>query len=517
MINKTTVIDLFAGPGGLGEGFSKFKQFSASLSIEMDPVACETLKLRKLFRTLNNKDKKIFYNLLHEDTKLSWEKVKIIFEDHVEAVENSVWTHELGSKNISQDKTLKEIKRRLSKLGHVKKNPLIIIGGPPCQAYSLSGRSRRKQMKIHGSYVPEEDIRHFLYEWYLNIIPSLKPNVFVMENVPGILSSKVNGQYMFPKILEDLESLGYDLLSLKEDSQRDLFSVTRDFKLRASDYGVPQDRERVIIIGVRKDLNVNENIFLKKAEEFNSVRSVISDLPFIRSGLSKIDKKKVVDDIASWKEQLRHKYWNSFEGIDADIKKELKSLIKDIHENEFPLERGRTFIKSKNYGKTNKLSSVLSDWYLDENLGGYLNHESRSHMDCDLRRYLFNSVFTKVRGRAPLLTDYPDFLLPDHKNKKSGNHKDRFRTIDANKPSKTITSHISKDGHAFIHPDPLQCRSLTVREAARIQSFPDNYFFCGNRTQQYHQVGNAVPPYLAYQIAETVQKILETKKTNEKN
>tara|TARA_B100000674_G_scaffold184351_1_gene149363 strand:+ start:14 stop:430 length:417 start_codon:yes stop_codon:yes gene_type:complete len=138
-------------------------------------------------------------------------------------------------------------------------------------------------------------------------------------------------------------------------------------------------------------------------------------------------------------------------------------------------------------------------------------------MDCDLRRYLFNSVFTKVRGRAPLLTDYPDFLLPDHKNKKSGNHKDRFRTIDANKPSKTITSHISKDGHAFIHPDPLQCRSLTVREAARIQSFPDNYFFCGNRTQQYHQVGNAVPPYLAYQIAETVQKILETKKTNEKN
>ena len=511
-MENITIIDLFAGPGGLGEGFSKKKNFGLSLSIEMDPVASETLKLRKLFRLLKQKDKNIFYNLFQKDKKLTWEKVKHVFQDYGESVENSVWNHELGSRNLSQEQTIIEIKRRLKKLGHLKKNPLIIIGGPPCQAYSLIGRASRKQMIIQGTYVPKKDERHFLYEWYLNIIPSFKPHVFVMENVPGILSSKVNGQSMFPKILDDLESLGYDLLSLKEESQRDLFSITRDFKLRASDYGVPQDRERVIIIGVRKDLNVNENIFLKKAEEFNSVRSVISDLPFIRSGLSKIDKKKVVDDIASWKEQLRYKYWNSFEGIDADIKKELKRLIKDIHEKKFPLERGRTFIKSKNYGKTNKLSSELSDWYLDENLGGYLNHESRSHMDCDLRRYLFNSVFTKVRGRAPLLTDYPDFLLPDHKNKKSGNHKDRFRTIDANKPSKTITSHISKDGHAFIHPDPLQCRSLTVREAARIQSFPDNYFFCGNRTQQYHQVGNAVPPYLAYQIAKKVQEILDQSK-----
>tara|TARA_B100000886_G_scaffold77595_1_gene50287 strand:- start:296 stop:1816 length:1521 start_codon:yes stop_codon:yes gene_type:complete len=502
---KITIIDLFAGPGGLGEGFSQIKAFGPSVSIEKDSTACDTLKIRKLFRSLAQADRKLFYGFLAKEKKISWQSIKSSFETYEQYIENSVWNHELGSEGHSQEETIREIKKRLVKLGHIKENPLIIIGGPPCQAYSLIGRASRKQMEIKGTYVPEEDNRHFLYEWYLNIIPSLKPHVFVMENVPGILSSKVNGQYMFPKILEDLEGLGYDLLSMKEDSQR----VTRDFKLRASNYGVPQDRERVIIIGVRKDLKANENIFLRKVDELNSVRGVISDLPFIRSGLSKIDKKKVVDDISTWKEQLRYKYWNSFEGIEADIKEELKRLIKDIHEKEFPLERGSTFIKSKNYGKTNKLSSELSDWYLDENLGGYLNHESRSHMDCDLRRYLFNSVFTKVRGKAPLLTDYPDFLLPDHKNKNSGNHKDRFRTIDANKPSKTITSHISKDGHAFIHPDPLQCRSLTVREAARIQSFPDNYLFCGNRTQQYHQVGNAVPPYLAYQIAEVVQKILK--------
>ena len=314
---------------------------------------------------------------------------------------------------------------------------------------------------------------------------------------------------MIPKILEDLKGLGYDLLSLKEECQRDFISGTKDFKLKASDYGVPQDRERVIILGIRKDLKIDKYISLKQASELNGVSSVIDDLPFIRSGLSKVGRKKVVDGIVLWKEQIRQKHWNRFEGIDPDVRKELKKFIKDIQEEEFPLDRGNGFVKSENYRNTNNLSSELSNWYLDDNLTGHLNHESRSHMDSDLRRYLFNSVFTKVKGKPPLLNDYPEFLLPDHKNKKSGNHKDRFRTIDANKPSKTITSHISKDGHAFIHPDPLQCRSLTVREAARIQSFPDNYFFCGNRTQQYHQVGNAVPPYLAYQIAQVVHKILD--------
>ena len=131
-------------------------------------------------------------------------------------------------------------------------------------------------------------------------------------------------------------------------------------------------------------------------------------------------------------------------------------------------------------------------------------------MDTDLKRYIYNSVYTQTHGKAPLLNNVPDLIKPAHANKNEKIHQDRFRTLNQNKPSKTITSHISKDGHAFIHYDPTQCRSLTVREAARIQTFPDNYFFCGNRTQQYHQVGNAVPPYLAKQIAEVVSNYLES-------
>ncbi len=510
---KVSIIDLFSGPGGLSEGFSRPELngiFGPIVSVEMDPVACRTLKLRKLFHALKGDERKQYYKLLESNRNVAWEDIAHNFQRHIEYIDNTVWEHRLG--DLSASETCFKIDQRLMKLGHKKDNNLILIGGPPCQAYSLIGRASRKQMQDRGDYIPEQDHRHFLYQWYLNIIPEFKPEVFIMENVPGILSSNINGKSIFKTILDDLSDLGYELHSLKSEQQVDGFGGNQDFKLKASDYGVAQDRQRVIILGIRNDIAKDKKIPTLIKSEKSKVIEILSDTPFIRSGLSKIEKKNTKDGLSIWKEQLRQKNWNSFDGIEEDIKKELKKTIKFIQTEDYADGRGGSYISTPHYGQSNKMSHQLKGWYVDNNLKGYLNHESRSHMDCDLRRYLFNSVFTKVRGRAPLLTDYPDFLLPDHKNKKSGNHKDRFRTIDANKPSKTITSHISKDGHAFIHPDPLQCRSLTVREAARIQSFPDNYFFCGNRTQQYHQVGNAVPPYLAYQIAEVVNKILDENK-----
>ena len=127
----------------------------------------------------------------------------------------------------------------------------------------------------------------------------------------------------------------------------------------------------------------------------------------------------------------------------------------------------------------------------------------------DLYRYLYASSFAEKKKRSPLLEEFPEELIPAHKNATSGQFNDQLRVQVATKPSTTVTSHISKDGHYFIHYDPEQCRSLTVREAARLQTFPDNYFFEGSRTQQYIQVGNAVPPLLAKQVAEIVYDLIQ--------
>ena len=189
--------------------------------------------------------------------------------------------------------------------------------------------------------------------------------------------------------------------------------------------------------------------------------------------------------------------------IDKDVWQEMEKVIGKLSVPRN--DKGGMFVE---YDVT---IDYLSKWYLDKNIGGICNHESRSHIKEDLYRYLFASCFAKLRGRSPKLFDFPSSLLPLHENVNLGivenKFADRFRVQLKGQPSKTITSHISKDGHYYIHPDPYQCRSLTVREAARIQTFPDNYYFCGPRTQQFHQVGNAVPPLLAKHIAEIIKTL----------
>ena len=152
---------------------------------------------------------------------------------------------------------------------------------------------------------------------------------------------------------------------------------------------------------------------------------------------------------------------------------------------------------------------ILGQWLYDAKLTKLPNNDTRGHMAGDLCRYLFAAIYAKVAGRSPKALDFPKSLAPNHFNWNSGKFADRFRVQLSDQPATTVTSHIAKDGHYFIHPDPAQCRSLTVREAARLQTFPDNYLFKGGRTEQYVQVGNAVPPFLALKLAEALHSILD--------
>jgi DNA (cytosine-5)-methyltransferase 1 len=259
------------------------------------------------------------------------------------------------------------------------------------------------------------------------------------------------------------------------------------------------------LLGIREDFGPKKVEVLQE-EDTVSVRDVIGNMPPLRSGLSRtIDSIRIVDG------KSKVKYRNLTDSPDA-WKNVVTSTIREVSAKkrapsvEVPYHgRGKSFIKGKIVLKGNPLKK----WYRDENLEGICNHETRAHMPEDLKRYFFLSLHAERNGFS-LKMDEEDFLeeyLPKHKNAKSGKFTDRFRVQVADAPGTTVTSHISKDGHYFIHYDPYQCRSLTVREAARIQTFPDNYFFWGSRTAQYVQVGNAVPPLLANKIAKIVRTL----------
>lgn len=511
--NPIPIVDLFAGPGGLGEGFSSFNNGSAFkilVSAEMDASAHKTLKLRSFFRILKNQGNNALENYYrfcngesntpyNDKTLLAWNKA----EEEARCI-----TLGTDSGNHELDNILKHANISDSK-------PWVLIGGPPCQAYSLVGRARNQGNK---NYRPEEDHRHYLYREYLRILKEYQPAVFVMENVKGILSATVNGHKIFQTILSDLSdpnialgfpsSCGYKIHSLVvptifEPGMAPEDIDAHDFIIRSEEFGIPQARHRVILLGIRDDMNITPAL-LNTISGF-TVEDAIGALPNLRSRLSKGG-----DNGEEWattvKQHLLELHEESSKRIDLHELVEVLNGLKDSISSELGFGGLRVNIEKHLTFE----SSMLSDWYLDSKLKVWLNHEARGHMSSDLRRYLFASAYGQAYGRSP--KGHKEFnlkgLRPNHENWESGKFADRFRVQIKNRPSTTVTSHISKDGHYFIHPDLTQCRSLTVREAARLQTFPDNYFFQGNRTQQFHQVGNAVPPYLAQQIAEIVYQII---------
>lgn len=503
------VIDLFAGPGGLGEGFASIVdgkgnyRFRSTVSIERDEFSHRTLLLRHFVRTFpDGQAPEDYYQFL--SGRLTEAELFARHPDAFRHASQSALRISLGRESHTQVRQI--IGERLAGSDH-----WALVGGPPCQAYSLVGRSR---MMNRPDFAKDE--RHTLYLEYLRIIADHRPPIFVMENVKGLLSATIQGKSAITRIVSDLSRPGSAIRSAPSDLAYTLYSLSEEevaegevdprlFVVRAEEYGIPQARHRMFIVGIRSDLKVRPRTLRKLKAP--TVQETIGSLPSVRSGIS-----RGADSLSAWLDEL----WKISE---MDIRRQLNGatfaseVASGLDLRSLRQLRTPQHSSSARYKLRRPHHEVLARLH-DDRLPVLTAHEARSHMASDLRRYLYAAIFAEKTGRSPKLADFPTALLPDHKNVELGRSgkmfSDRFRVQIADDVSTTITSHISKDGHYFIHYDPAQCRSLTVREAARLQTFPDNYHFSGPRTAQYHQVGNAVPPQLAWQIAEIVAEVLDS-------
>jgi DNA (cytosine-5)-methyltransferase 1 len=502
LLKSYKVVDLFAGPGGLAEGLASVRQggqavFDLRLSVEKEPAAFSTLRLRSFFRQFDGDTPDAYYQ--HLGGLLSREELVARYPTQWSAACSETLQLEMGAEGA--DVILDPI---LAQILADESQETVLVGGPPCQAYSLVGRARNRGT---AGYVASEDGRHFLYREYVRILKLLQPVAFVMENVKGIMSAKVNSESIIDMVLNDLTTVNgpdsYRIVPFSYGAER---AQTTNL-LRAELLGIPQRRHRVILVGVRTDViergGMASSLEMGSFAKMPTVRDVLGGMHPVRSSLS-----RSVDSRAAWVATVIDAMTTAAQAAwdEEDDCQDLVAARLAEHVISLKADSAPAFTSSEALGSI--ANNQLADWIVDPKLDRLPNHHARGHMPTDLARYAYASSFAEVHGHSPKSGDFPAGLAPAHASWSSGNFADRFRVQSWDQPSTTITSHISKDGHYFIHPDPLQCRSLTVREAARLQTFPDNYLFCGNRTQQFVQVGNAVPPLLARQIGELLYRLL---------
>ncbi|HHT9139172.1 MAG TPA: DNA cytosine methyltransferase [Candidatus Wunengus sp. YC60] len=406
-------IDLFAGAGGFSEGFKR-AGLEPVAHVEVDTAACFTLKTRLSYYHLKENNKLDIY-IKYLKGEISRDLLYSVIPSHIL---ESVINLSIGDENNSK---IFQIIGRLTG----KKDIDVIIGGPPCQAYSLVGRARdRNSMR--------EDPRNYLYVQYGRFLKKYSPKLFIFENVTGLRSAE-KGKY-FENIQSDYRSLGY---------------VVEPIKVNAKEFGVLQNRKRVIIIGWKKDLNLSIERLNGQNNLAYNVGTILEDLPKLQAGEGK------------------DKYYNYTDGINDYLR----------------------------FAKIRNGFDVLTQ------------HVTRPHTDQDKEIY---RIAVKKWKRSKERLDYNDLpeRLKTHKNRNA--FLDRFKVVADNiSHSQTVVAHIAKDGHYYIHPDIEQNRSISVREAARLQSFPDDYYFEGtkegqNRTNAFKQIGNAVPPLMVEKIAKKI-------------
>ncbi len=409
-MKKLNFIDLFSGAGGLSEGFIN-AGFSPIAHVEIDKKACDTLETRLVFHKLKSENKtKNYYDYISE---------KITRDEFLKEFSNSEISDSVINMSIGGDNN-KIIFEKINKLAKGKQIDLI-VGGPPCQAYSLVGRARDKDgMK--------NDPRNFLYKEYAKFLKKYEPKVFVFENVMGLITAE-KGSY-FKNMQAYFKRIGYELKYTIQKSE---------------DFGVLQKRRRIILIGWQKGSSFKYPKFDKTKEEF-TVSQILTDLKKLKPG----EQNNITKYIKPTTEYLK----------------------------KFELRNGVDFVTQ---------------------------HIARPHNERDLS--IYKIAINKWLKKSERLK-YPDLPseLKTHKNEKS--FVDRYKVVDINGLSHTMVAHIAKDGHHYIYPDNKQIRSLSVREAARIQSFPDDFFFEGGRSAAFRQIGNAVPPLMANEIAKKIKEQL---------
>jgi DNA (cytosine-5)-methyltransferase 1 len=385
-MKKLNYIDLFAGAGGLSEGFIR-AGFNPIAHVEMNKEACDTLRTRAAYHWLiENRDKKIYKDYLKSEKKTKEELWKNVPESIINSVINT---------EISKESLPEIFKKIDDKLGENKID--LIVGGPPCQAYSVAGRSRKDM---------DNDPRNTLYKYYVEFLKKYQPKMFVFENVPGILSAK-NGKHL-DNIFKAVKEVGYDL------------AIPPKKHLNAKDFGVLQDRKRVIIIGWKKELDLSYPEFTTKENNFQVLKDLFSDLKPLKNGEGTLNAVKYKKPTTEYLEQAKIR-----NGLDIVT----QHIARPNNENDLEIYR-----------------IAVDEW----DNGKRLNY---AKLPSRLIKHSSTDVFVN-----------------------------RFQVVNGKGVSHTVVAHIAMDGHYYIHPDKKQNRSISVREAARIQSFPDDYFFEGSRT-----------------------------------
>jgi DNA (cytosine-5)-methyltransferase 1 len=418
MAKKLTFIDLFAGAGGLSEGFIR-AGYEPIAHVEMDEAACYTLRTRAAYHYLKSTNN---YSVYADYLKGIISRDKLYSYVPAEVMDSILNLPIGGDNNLKIHKAIDALLKG--------RQVDLIIGGPPCQAYSLVGRARRKDgMK--------GDPRNYLYVQYAKYLEKYQPKLFVFENVLGLKSA---GSGIYLHNMEKLfEKKGYAM---------------KLFTVEANNFGVLQNRKRVIIIGWQQYLKITlPDLEAIRSHTKHTVKELLSDLPVIQAG----------------------------EGTDKYIP----------------------------YAKPS--THYLYDSGIRNGIDILTQHVARPHTEQDKEIYRI-AVEKMLTGERLSYTELPRHLRT-HKNEHS--FIDRFKVVNENAAySQTVVAHIAKDGHYYIHPDIEQNRSLTVREAARLQSFPDDFYFEGvkegkNRTAAFKQIGNAVPPLMGFQIAVKINRFIK--------